>query len=54
VAPAQLSIEFRAVEGIWGRMSQRTGRIAQGRTGPNIQQIALMGQTIQQIRLACP
>jgi hypothetical protein len=54
IAPAQLSIEFRAVEDIWHRMSGRTHRIAKGRTGPNIQQIALMGNTIQQIRLACP
>ncbi|QDV38299.1 hypothetical protein [Tautonia plasticadhaerens] len=54
VPPAQLSQELRAVEGAWQRLEQRTRRVARGRTGPNIQQVGLMGNTLQQMRQLLP
>lgn len=47
--PAQLAFEFRDVDAIWQRLARRTNRIARGRTGPNIQQVGRMGQTIAEI-----
>jgi hypothetical protein len=38
----------------WDRMANRVNRIAPGRTGPNIDRIWLMGQTIQQMEQAMP
>ena len=54
VPPGQLSLELRAVEDTWQRLQQRTQRIARGRTGPNIQQVGLMGNTLQQMRQVLP
>jgi hypothetical protein len=54
IDPARLSSGSRAIESLWLRLSRRTERIARGRTGPHIQQVGLMGQTVQQLRLACP
>lgn len=54
VPRAQLSQELRAVEGAWQRLQQRTQRVARGRTGPNIQQVGLMGTTLQQMRQLLP
>ncbi|MBV8268694.1 MAG: hypothetical protein JO252_20380, partial [Planctomycetaceae bacterium] len=45
----QLAYEFRDVDALWQRLARRTNRIARGRSGPNIQQVASMGQTIAQI-----
>jgi len=53
-APPRLSPEFRTVEETWQRISRRSQRIAGGRTGPNIQKIALIGQIIEQIHQAQP
>ncbi len=49
LSPGQLAFEFRDVDALWQRLARRTNRIARGRTGPNIQQVGLMGQTIAQI-----
>ena len=49
ISPSQLAFEFRDVDAIWQRLARRTNRIARGRTGPNIQQVGLMGQTITEI-----
>jgi hypothetical protein len=46
---AQLAYEFRSIDALWQRLARRTNRIARGRTGPKIRQIALMGQTVAQI-----
>ena len=54
VPPARLSQELRGIEGAWQRLQQRTQRVARGRTGPNIQKIGLMGDTLQQMRLILP
>ncbi|GAC1473042.1 MAG: hypothetical protein NVSMB9_21020 [Isosphaeraceae bacterium] len=50
VEPNQLAYEFGQVDALWQRLSGRTNRLAQGRTGPNIQQVALMGQTLAEIQ----
>jgi hypothetical protein len=52
--PGQLSQELRSVEGAWQRLQQRTQRVARGRTGPNIQQVGLMGNTLGQMRQMLP
>ncbi|HMB03803.1 MAG TPA: hypothetical protein VKP69_08690 [Isosphaeraceae bacterium] len=54
--PGQLAYEFRDVDVLWDRLARRTDRIARGRTGPNIQQVGRMGQTIAEIHrlLAIP
>jgi hypothetical protein len=54
VPPAQLSQELRAVESAWQRLQQRTQRVARGRTGPNIEQVGLMGNTLQKMRQVLP
>jgi hypothetical protein len=48
--PAALADSFRVVEGRWSRLARRTERVAKGRTGPNIQQVQLMGTTLEAIR----
>jgi hypothetical protein len=48
----QLDKALQRVENSWGRMSRRTERLAQGRTGPNIEQVRLMGLTIDRMRQA--
>ena len=40
---------FRDIDNTWRRMADRVNWIAPGRTGPNIQQIWRMGDTIAQI-----
>lgn len=52
--PATLAGTFRVVEDRWARLANRTERIAKGRTGPNIQQIQLMGTTLEAIRRDWP
>jgi hypothetical protein len=54
--PGQLAYEFRDVDVLWDRLARRTDRIARGRTGPNIQQVGRMGQTVAEIHrlLAIP
>jgi hypothetical protein len=52
--PAALADSFRAVEASWSRLARRTERIAKGRTGPNIQQVQLMGTTLEAIRRDWP
>lgn len=49
VDPYRLSQQFVAVDQSWGRLARRIGRIARGRTGPNIQTAMQMGETCQQI-----
>jgi hypothetical protein len=43
--PGRLAFEFREVDASWQRLARRTNRVAQGRTGPNIQQVERIGQT---------
>ena len=52
--PATLAGTFGVVEERWSRLVRRTDRIARGRTGPNIQQIQLMGNTLEAIRRDWP
>jgi hypothetical protein len=52
--PGRLANAFREIERSWGRMSRRTERLAEGRTGPNIEQVRLMGRTIERIRREFP
>lgn len=47
--PGRLAFEFREVDADWQRLARRVNRIAQGRTGPNIQRIEQIGQTCRQI-----
>ncbi len=47
--PNQLAAEFQTVEASWARLEGRIDRIAQGRTGPNIELAHQMGATCQQI-----
>jgi len=49
ISPGQLAYEFRDVDAVWQRLARRTNRIARGRTGPNIQQVANMGTTLAQL-----
>lgn len=44
--PGQLSGRFREVDANYQRLARRTYRVAKGQTGPNIQQVGLMGRTI--------
>lgn len=48
----QLSAVFGEVDVHWQRLARRVDRIGRGRTGPNIQRIAEIGQTCQQIHQA--
>ncbi len=45
----RLAYQFRDVDDCFQRLARRTSRIAQGRTGPNIQQVQLMGQSCSSI-----
>lgn len=56
VSANELALSFRPVDECWLRLARRTNRIARGRTGPNIQQVARMGQTCDRIHelLAMP
>jgi hypothetical protein len=47
--PGQLAFEFRNVDVLWQRLARRTNRIARGRVGPNIEQVARIGQTVADI-----
>jgi hypothetical protein len=49
MSPAQLAFEFRPADAVWQRLARRTARIARGRTGPNIQQLDQIGQTVAEI-----
>ncbi|WP_337173923.1 hypothetical protein [Paludisphaera sp.] len=48
--PRRLSAELETVEAMYGPLAARTDRVAQGRTGPNIQRVYEMGDVIQRIR----
>lgn len=52
VDPGQLALELRSVEGIWGQLAARTDRVSRGRSGPNIENIFQMGETIAQLQQA--
>jgi hypothetical protein len=45
----QLAYAFRDVDALWQILARRTNRIAQGRSGPNIQRIENIGQTVAEI-----
>jgi hypothetical protein len=45
----QLAYAFRDVDALWEILARRINRIAQGRTGPNVQRIEGIGQTIAEI-----
>lgn len=47
--PNRLAAEFREVDASWQRLARRIQRVAQGRTGPNIQQVMQIGETCAQI-----
>ena len=47
--PNQLAYEFRDVDATWQRLARRVNRVARGRTGPNIQQVQLIGSTCEQV-----
>jgi hypothetical protein len=47
--PGPLAFEFRDVDTLWQRLARRTNRLARGRTGPNIQQVGRIGQTVAEI-----
>jgi hypothetical protein len=44
-----MALAFRNIDITWRRMAARVNMIAPGRTGPNIQQIGRMGETIAQM-----
>lgn len=44
-----LALTYRDVDAIWDRLARRVNRIAKGRTGPNIQQVAKIGGTCAMI-----
>jgi len=50
--PGQLAYEFRDVDACWQRLARRTNRIARGRTGPNIAQVAKIGEICEQLHRA--
>lgn len=50
--PGQLAYEFRDVDACWQRLARRTNRLARGRTGPNIGQVARIGETCEQLHRA--
>lgn len=52
--PGRLTAELGNVEAMYGPLVVRTDRIAQGRTGPNIERVHAMGDTIQQLRQLLP
>ncbi|AMV40909.1 hypothetical protein [Planctomyces sp. SH-PL62] len=52
--PGRLTAELGNVEAMYGPLVSRTDRIAQGRTGPNIERVHAMGDTIQQLRRLLP
>ena len=45
--PNSLALSFRDVDAVWQRLARRVNRIARGRTGPNIQQVAKIGATCE-------
>jgi hypothetical protein len=45
----QLAYAFQEVDAIWEVLARRTNRIAQGRTGSNVQRIEAIGQTVAEI-----
>ncbi len=47
--PARLARRFREVDEHYQRLARRVDRIAQGRTGPNIQQVQRIGAIVGQI-----
>ena len=47
--PARLAFEFRNIDAVWQRLARRTARIARGRTGPNVQQVGRIGQTVGEL-----
>jgi hypothetical protein len=48
--PDQLAGDFRNVDISWQRLARRINRIARGRTGPNIEQVARIGAICEQIQ----
>jgi hypothetical protein len=52
--PKRLSAELENVEATYAPLAVRTNRVAQGRTGPNIQRVQEMGNIIQQVRQSLP
>ncbi len=52
LGPGQLAFEFREVDATWRRLARRFARVARGRTGPNINQVQVIGQTCNQIHQA--
>jgi hypothetical protein len=48
-AANQLAFAFQDVDACWQRLARRTARIAQGRIGPNIQQVQKIGATCAEI-----
>jgi hypothetical protein len=49
LTPGQLAFEFRDVDALWHRLARRTNRVARGWTGPSIEQVTRMGQTLAEI-----
>ena len=47
--PNQLAFAFRDVDAHWQRLARRAARIARGRNGPYVQQVAAIGVTAQQL-----
>ncbi len=45
----QLAFAFSDVDALWEVLARRTNRIAQGRTGSNVQRIEGIGQTVTEI-----
>jgi len=50
--PSQLAYEYRDVDACWQRLARRTNRLARGRTGPNIEQVARIGSICEQLHRA--
>jgi hypothetical protein len=50
--PGQLAFEFRDVDACCQRLARRTTRIARGRWGPNIAQVAKLGEICEQLHRA--
>jgi hypothetical protein len=46
---SQLAFAFSEVDALWQVLARRTNRIAQGRTGSNVQRIEGIGQTVTEI-----
>ena len=49
IDPGRLAHAFQDVDNAWNRLSRRINRVAQGRTGPNIEMASRMGETTQQL-----